>query len=106
VVTREEAQPYPRLTEHFDAADANKDGQLDATEVNTYREQMRVEMRAKAMERWKAADKDGDGSVSRAEAETSMPLMAERFDKFDANGDGKVSRDEMHNFRIKKNSWW
>jgi hypothetical protein len=101
VVTREEAQPYPRLTEHFDAADANKDGQLDATEVNTYREQMRVEMRAKAMERWKAADKDGDGSVSRAEAETSMPLMAERFDKFDANGDGKVSRDEMHNFRIR-----
>jgi Ca2+-binding EF-hand superfamily protein len=101
MVTRDEAQPYPRLTEHFDEVDANKDGQLDAAEVNAYREQMRVEMRAKALERWKAADADGDGSVSRAEAEVSMPRVAERFEKFDANGDGRISRDEMHNFRIR-----
>jgi hypothetical protein len=26
--------------------------------------------------------------------------------KVNANSDGKVSRDEMHNIRIKKNSWW
>lgn len=102
IVTRDEAKAYPRLAGDFDAADANKDGQLDTAEMNAHRERMRVEMRAQAEERWKAADKDGDGSVSRAEAEVSMPRIAERFEKFDANGDGRISRDEMHGFRMKK----
>lgn len=102
IVTREEAKTYPRLSADFDAADANKDGQLDAAEMNAHRERMRVEMRAKADERWKAADTDGDGALSRAEAEASMPHMAQRFETFDADRDGKVSRDEMHNFRMKK----
>ena len=102
IVTREEAQTHPRLSADFDAADTNKDGQLDVTEMNAHRERMRVEMRAKAEERWKAADTDGDGAVSRAEAEVSMPEIAKRFEKFDANGDGKIGRDEMHNFRMKK----
>lgn len=102
IVTREEAKAYPRLSADFDAADANKDGQLDAAEMNAHRERMRVEMRAKADERWKAADTDGDGALSRAEAEASMPHMAQRFETFDADRDGKVSRDEMHNFRMKK----
>jgi len=102
IVTREEARAFPRLTADFDVADANKDGQLDAAELQTHREKMRVEMRARAEERWKAADTDGDGRLSLAEAQASMPQMAERFDKFDANKDGYVSRDEMHNFRMKK----
>ena len=102
VVTRQEAQAFPRLSGDFDAADTNKDGKLDAAEMNAHRERMKVEMRAKADERWKAADKDGDGAISRAEAEVSMPRMAESFKTFDANADGKVSRDEMHNFRMKK----
>ena len=102
VVTRDEAKAYPRLTADFDTADANKDGQLDAAELQAHREKMRVEMRAKAEERWKAADTDGDGRLSLAEAQASMPRMAERFDKFDANKDGYVSRDEMHNIRMKK----
>ena len=91
VVTREEAQAFPRLSGDFDAA-----------EMNAHRERMQVEMRAKADERWKAADTDADGAISLAEAEASMPRMAERFKTFDANADGKVSRDEMHNFRMKK----
>jgi len=102
VVTREEAQAYPRLTADFDVADANKDGQLDAAELQTHREKMRVEMRARAEERWKAADTDGDDRLSLAEAQASMPQMAERFQEFDANKDGYVSRDEMHNIRMKK----
>ena len=102
IVTREEAKAYPRLSADFDSADANKDGQLDAAEMNAHRERMRVEMRAKADERWKAADTDGDGALSRAEAEASMPHMAQRFETFDADRDGKVSRAEMHNFRMKK----
>ena len=102
IVTHEEAQAYPRLSADFDAADTNKDGQLDAAEMNAYREQMRVEMRAKADERWKAADTDGDGAISLVEAEASMPRMAQSFASFDATGDGEVSRQEMHNFRMKK----
>jgi len=102
IVTREEAQASPRLSADFDAADANKDGKLDTAEMNAHREKMRVEMRAKAEQRWKEADKDGDNALSREEAQASMPGLAERFDKFDSNGDGKIGRDEMHNVRMKK----
>ena len=102
IVTRDEAKSFPRLSADFDVADANKDGQLDAAEMNAHREKMRVEMRAKAEQRWKDADKDGDGALTREEAQASMPGLAERFEKFDSNGDGKIARDEMHNVRMKK----
>jgi hypothetical protein len=102
IITRDEAKSFPRLTADFDAVDANKDGQLDAAEMNAHREKMRIEMRAKAEQRWKDADKDGDGALSREEAQASMPGLAERFEKFDSNGDGKIARDEMHNVRMKK----
>lgn len=102
IVTREEAKPFPRLTADFDAADTNKDGQLDTAEMNAHRAKMHGEMRAKAEQRWADADKDGDGALSREEAQASMPGLAERFEKFDSNGDGKIARDEMHNVRMKK----
>jgi Ca2+-binding EF-hand superfamily protein len=102
IVTREEAKAFPRLTADFDAADANKDGQLDTAELNAHREKMRVEMRAKAEQRWTEADKDGDGALTREEAQASMPGLAERFEQFDSNSDGKIARDEMHNVRMKK----
>jgi Ca2+-binding EF-hand superfamily protein len=95
IVTREEAQTHPRLSADFDAADTNKDGQLDATEMKAHRERMKVEMRAEGEERWKKADIDGDGSLSLAEAQASMPRLAENFDKVDADRNGLVSRDEM-----------
>ena len=102
IVTREEAKAFPRLTADFDVADANKEGQLDAAEMNVHREKMRGEMRAKAEQRWAEADKDGDGALTREDAQASMPGLAERFDKFDSNGDSKIGRDEMHNVRMKK----
>jgi Ca2+-binding EF-hand superfamily protein len=46
-------------------------------------------------ERFKKADADGDGMLTRAEAQQGMPRLAERFADFDANGDGKVSHDEI-----------
>lgn len=95
-VTREEAKAHPRLDAQFDAVDANKDGRLDAAEMQAHREAMRAGMRARAEERWKAADTDGDGALSREEAQASMPHMAERFDKMDANSDGRIERGEMH----------
>ena len=101
-VTREEAKDYPMLSAQFDAADANKDGKLDTAEMDAHRNVMRAGGRAKAQERWKAADTDGDGAISRKEAEASMPGIAERFKKFDVDGNGKIERNEMHQFRMRK----
>jgi Ca2+-binding EF-hand superfamily protein len=44
---------------------------------------------------WKRVDTDGDGAVSRAEAEANAPRLAKNFDQVDADGDGKVSREEL-----------
>ena len=101
-VTREEAKSYPMLTDQFDAADTNKDGKLDTAEMDAHRNAMRAGGRAKAQERWKAADTDGDGAISRKEAEASMPGVAERFKKFDVDGNGKIEQDELHHFRMRK----
>jgi len=99
-VSRTEAEGHPRLAGSFDAADTNKDGQLDAAELEALRSKMRAEWHGKGESRWKAADTDGDGALSRAEAEQSMPRIAQQFDQLDANGDGLISRDEMHAYRM------
>ena len=99
-VSREEAQSFPRLAGSFDAWDKNQDGQLDQAEMTAHREAMRGEMRARAQERWKAADKDGSGGLSREEAQASMPGLAARFDELDTDKDGQVSANEMHGFRM------
>ncbi len=96
------AHAHPRLAGQFDVADTNKDGQLDAAEMNAHREAVRGQRRAEAQARWTAADKDGDGAISRKEADDSLPGVAQRFDQVDANRDGKVGRDEMHNFRSRE----
>jgi len=58
-------------------------------------EQCRAERQARFSERFKQADTDGDGMLSRAEAEKGMPRVARRFDAIDADKDGRVTRDEM-----------
>src|SRR4051795_4616489 len=70
------------------------------------REQMREQCKAnpqecrermqKHMQEWfKKVDKDGDGSISREEAQANAPRMAQHFDEIDANHDGKVSAEEL-----------
>jgi Ca2+-binding EF-hand superfamily protein len=98
LITLDEAQVHPRFAARFGEIDANNDGQLDQAEMNSHREQMRAEKRAHAEERWKAADKDGDGLISRDEA-AGMPRMSSHFDQLDANTDGRVSREEMRQSR-------
>ncbi len=100
VVTREEARSFPRLAGSFDAWDKNRDGALDETEMNAHRSAMRAEVRAKVHERLKAADKDGNGRISKKEADASMPHLADRFDEMDVNEDGEISGEEMHGFRM------
>jgi Ca2+-binding EF-hand superfamily protein len=52
-------------------------------------------------ERLKAADTNGDGMISRAEA-ASLPMIAKHFDEIDANRDGQLAGDELRAFHQKQ----
>ena len=58
-------------------------------------EKCRAERAAAFDKRFKSADTDGNGMISRAEAEKAMPRLVRRFERIDANKDGQVTRDEM-----------
>jgi len=58
-------------------------------------EKCRAERQARFEERFKKADADGNGAISRAEAEKAMPRLARHFDSIDINKDGQLTRDEM-----------
>lgn len=58
-------------------------------------ESRRQTMRKKMQERLLQADTDNDNSVSRIEAEESMPGLAKHFDQIDINHDGVITLDEM-----------
>jgi len=50
----------------------------------------------KFSEQFRAADKDGDGALTRSEAESAnLTRVVENFDRIDANRDGKVTREEI-----------
>ena len=47
-------------------------------------------------ERFKKADTNGDGALSKAEVDAAgMKRLSANFDKIDANKDGKITREEM-----------
>ena len=51
---------------------------------------------SKFSEQFKAADKDGDGALTRSEAQAAnLARVVENFDRIDANRDGKVTREEI-----------
>jgi Ca2+-binding EF-hand superfamily protein len=92
----------PRLAGKFDQIDANKDGQLTRAELAAWKKAHKGERRAKAAERFRHADTDGDGAISRAEAEKNAPRLAKKFDLIDANKDGKLTQDELRAYREAK----
>ncbi len=58
-------------------------------------EKCRKEHQARAADHFKKSDADGNGSLSRAEAEKDMPRLARHFDMIDANKDGQLSPEEL-----------
>ncbi len=80
LISREEAKASPALSKHFDAIDANKDGQLSRAEMKAYHQANK-------------ADQDGDGNISRAEA-ARKPQLAKHFDQIDTNKDGILTPAE------------
>lgn len=55
----------------------------------------RPEDKARFDKRFRGADKDGDGALSREEARRSMPSIHRRFNEIDTDKDGKVTREEI-----------
>ena len=92
-IDRAEAEKsLPRLARHFDQVDANKDGQVTAEELAAARKQFD---RGHFAQRFRQADTDGDGAITRAEAEKALPHLARQFDRVDANHDGRVTIAEI-----------
>jgi len=48
---------------------------------------------------FRSADADGDGMLSRAEAERAAPRWADQFDAIDADRDGRISPEEVRAWR-------
>jgi Ca2+-binding EF-hand superfamily protein len=94
--SREEAGAKKRLAAHFDALDGNKDGKLSKEEMRTARAKAHEKHKGAFEQHFKDADKDGDGMLSKAEADgAKMPGLTTHFEKADANQDGKVSKEEI-----------
>ena len=80
----------------FSEIDTNKDGYISKDEMQAHHKKMREQMQSRMQERWKAADKDGDGALSRAEVDVAgMKMLSRDFDKLDKNKDGKLTPDEV-----------
>ena len=111
----------PRLAKDFAAIDANKDGKITPEELRAYGAKRHAHwkehggrgghhnpeaMKARFAERFKQADADGDGALSKAEAEKSMPRLAQHFAEIDSNHDGKITQDEMRASMEKHRAEW
>lgn len=92
----------PQLARSFDRIDRNQDGELSRSEFNAWTKAHRGERQAKAAERFRHADADGDGAISRAEAEQHAPRLATKFDRIDSDKDGKLTQDELRAYRESK----
>ncbi len=49
-------------------------------------------------EHFRRADADGDGALTRAEAEQALPRLAAKFDRIDANHDARLTPDELRRY--------
>lgn len=102
VIDRTEAAAHPRLAEHFDSLDKNKDGKLSADERPQRGKDGRQGRgpRGEGMAKFKQLDKGGDGRISQVEA-AAEPKFQQRFAEMDANKDGFVDRAD-HELRSKQ----
>ncbi|MCD9006353.1 hypothetical protein LDO31_08915 [Luteimonas sp. XNQY3] len=87
------------LVADFDAIDTSRDGYLTRSELRTWHTAKSAERRAEGERRFDAkfreADLNNDGKLSRVEVSEKMPRLAERFAWLDEDRDGFLSREEL-----------
>jgi len=96
-LTREEAKAMPRVAKNFDAIDADKSGTVTLAETQAAMKKMAKEAHNRGVERFTAADRNGDGMLDREEAK-AMPRVAKNFDAIDADKSGTVTGKEIHDY--------
>lgn len=96
-LTREEAKAMPRVARNFDAIDTDKSGSVTLGEIQAATKKMAKEMHERGEQRFKAADKDNDGSLTREETK-AMPKVEKNFDAIDADRSGTVTGKEIHDY--------
>jgi EF hand len=90
VIDRSEAAANPKMAEHFDRLDANKDGRITAEE----RPQHGGKAGGQRGERIAQLDTNKDGRFSRDEL-VGKERALQNFAAIDANKDGFLTREEM-----------
>lgn len=105
-----EAQAFgDRLVRNFDRIDANRDGEIERSEMADARRhaaQGKRHQRMRSMHAYqrglfKGMDDDGNGAISRAELGDKVPRWAENFAVIDADANGEISADELKAHRQK-----
>jgi Ca2+-binding EF-hand superfamily protein len=71
-------------------------------DVEKCRAEMQARMQEHFKEQFKKADTDGNGTLSKAEAEQGMPMLARNFDEIDTNKDGQITFEEFTAYGKKK----
>lgn len=105
VIDRSEAAAHPRLAEHFDMLDRNKDGKLGADERPS-RGKHGHRRHGDAGQWMKRMDTDNDGRISKTEA-AATPRFAERFATMDANSDGFLDqKDRVLREKQRRDEWF
>jgi Ca2+-binding EF-hand superfamily protein len=91
----------PRLAPRFAALDRNGDGYLSPEELRA--RAGTGKHRSDATEggfaqHFRRADADGDGALTRAEAERALSRLVVKFDRIDADGDARLTPDELRRY--------
>ena len=84
---RQEVQGQPYLERHFERLDSRKRGYLGPDDLTPTQP-------SRAKRFFEQADRNGDGSIDRREAE-AYSWLERHFGQADRNGDGRVDRQEL-----------
>ena len=94
-ISPNESKGYPFLEMNFERLDSPGRGYLlpqDLAPANTHF------LGERLREKFKRADRDGNGQLSRAEA-AAIPWLAKRFSEMDRDRNGSVSLEEFWDYR-------
>jgi Ca2+-binding EF-hand superfamily protein len=100
-LTKDEAKPLKGVSKHFDDIDFDKSGTVTMDEITSHLGSMKKAMVTRGMARFKAADKDNDGTLDKEEAK-ALPKVSKNFDAIDTDKDGTVSLEEAAAFMKSK----